>query len=318
MNEQRAAQTCPPVEELAAFIDGALAEEERDLVKAHLADCERCLEVYADTLRFQESESATTAPVTGLSSHRAKQTGTNGRGRRWWVGLAAAAALAVAIAIPLRDSILGPPTIGDQFLASQAAVHLDAATSGTTSFDATSWSYTRSGGSYSEGLSLQERSTRLGARLVDLEVALRSDNSQEAMALLPEIIDLTSSFEGAEHVAFAYRDLANRLKSGEQTGETLATSAQAEELLEGIADDDFVELGRWAEASRLAAAQGNTRFFGLETVRAFPSQFSGSLDGESEETLAQLGSLLSRGASPEDLGNLERLYSALLVAAGNP
>ena len=45
---------CPPLEDLAAFLDGNLPEDGRARVTAHLADCERCYEVFAGAARFQE------------------------------------------------------------------------------------------------------------------------------------------------------------------------------------------------------------------------------------------------------------------------
>src|SRR5215207_2709391 len=45
--------TCPSLEDLAAFLDGKLSGDEHARVVAHLADCPRCYEVFAESARFQ-------------------------------------------------------------------------------------------------------------------------------------------------------------------------------------------------------------------------------------------------------------------------
>ncbi|HEX5716031.1 MAG TPA: zf-HC2 domain-containing protein, partial [Thermoanaerobaculia bacterium] len=48
--------TCPPLEDIAAFLDGKLSEGERARVVAHLADCESCYAVFAGAARYQLEE----------------------------------------------------------------------------------------------------------------------------------------------------------------------------------------------------------------------------------------------------------------------
>lgn len=62
---------CPPLEDIAAFIDGMLSPEERERVTAHLARCASCYEVFAGAVEFQEDEFQEEDPPA---------TGTEGRG----------------------------------------------------------------------------------------------------------------------------------------------------------------------------------------------------------------------------------------------
>jgi anti-sigma factor RsiW len=55
----------PPLEDLAAFIDGALGEEECARMQAHLARCEECYELFTETVRFQQEEAGEGEAVAG-------------------------------------------------------------------------------------------------------------------------------------------------------------------------------------------------------------------------------------------------------------
>src|SRR5688500_13958296 len=48
--------TCPDLEEIAAFLDGKLSGAERARTVAHLAECESCYEIFAGAARFQLDE----------------------------------------------------------------------------------------------------------------------------------------------------------------------------------------------------------------------------------------------------------------------
>jgi tetratricopeptide (TPR) repeat protein len=84
---------CPPLETIAAFVDGRLSGVERDRIAAHVASCETCYFVF--------TESAQTEPFVS-------RTDTPSAAPGWWqrpvatwsaaaAGLAAAAALAIAV-----------------------------------------------------------------------------------------------------------------------------------------------------------------------------------------------------------------------------
>jgi anti-sigma factor RsiW len=42
---------CPSDETLAAYLDGALTEEEREKIEEHLVDCTKCRRVVAEAVR---------------------------------------------------------------------------------------------------------------------------------------------------------------------------------------------------------------------------------------------------------------------------
>lgn len=49
---------CPPLEDIAAFLDGMLPPEERERITAHLAHCKRCYAVFAGAADFLEASFA--------------------------------------------------------------------------------------------------------------------------------------------------------------------------------------------------------------------------------------------------------------------
>lgn len=77
--------TCPPAEEIALLLDGALNEAERDLLLGHLASCGRCREVFATARELTGEE------VVGSS-------------RRSWYVVSSLAATAVLAVLALRLS----------------------------------------------------------------------------------------------------------------------------------------------------------------------------------------------------------------------
>ena len=53
---------CPPLEDIAAFLDGInLSPEERARITEHLAHCESCYEIFAGAVHFQEEEGNSSA-----------------------------------------------------------------------------------------------------------------------------------------------------------------------------------------------------------------------------------------------------------------
>ena len=71
---------CPSDEELAAYIDGALDEKEANRVAEHLVSCERCYEIYSETIQFQlqEDPAAQGKVVPFRAGQRAQQRSVTG------------------------------------------------------------------------------------------------------------------------------------------------------------------------------------------------------------------------------------------------
>lgn len=111
MNAAEMMETCPDVETLAAFSDGALDEKTRLEVIQHVADCGQCQDDLVDLNAAKGELNLEPANVRRGSF-----------GRRWIAPLAAAAAVVVVLfGVPsIRERILGNP-MGDLVKAANLA-----------------------------------------------------------------------------------------------------------------------------------------------------------------------------------------------------
>ncbi len=241
----------PDLEDLAAFVDGRLSGERKARVEERLLRDEDYYEVFLATVHFQEqSREQSQEEQQGRETERSSTAPVAiARWRSWRVAapLAAAAVLAIAVGVlrPAGDlaAVLDAPALVAR---------------GETWTD-TGWSVTRSGGPGASGLSSQEIAFRLGARTVDLRVALAGDDPQAAIHFAAQAEGWCGD-AGLFHLAPHYRHLREQIESGGETEALLDLARQAEEQLaesfEGPAARRFA-LGRWAEAGRLAALSGD-------------------------------------------------------------
>lgn len=87
---------------LAGYVDGTLTSDEHRTVEGHLADCDNCREVVAETSLAREAMGVP-AEVPAAAEPAGRVVTLASRGRRWWptMGvLAAAAVITVALVIP--------------------------------------------------------------------------------------------------------------------------------------------------------------------------------------------------------------------------
>ena len=250
--EKRSA--CPEPEILAAFLDRRLAADERARVADHLAECEACYEVFADSARFKLEEEASARRAT-VVPFRAR--------RRWaWAaGLAAAAALVAAV---LWSPILGRPAGGGaETVAGVPLPHGSAA----GRFPDEAWSSLRSGGGRGPGLAPPTLSFRAGVRSVDLTLALAAGDASGAAALLPELRAHAEGFELSQAIVALLDAAGERLEDGRLV-EASSLVREAVDSLTEAADRLWYPFGAWAEAGRVAAAAGEVDHFRDRRVRA--------------------------------------------------
>jgi hypothetical protein len=217
-------------EQIAALLDGRLDARQRAEVLARLGESEAAMEAFADAAAVVQAPRASHWRLAGLA-------------------LAASVLLAVALISVLRSrqAISRDP---GQFIAS-----LPPGISGMPSgWNGTPWSVTRGEG---EQLTAEARASRIGARLVDLDVASRSGDSS-ASRIATDIASLLDPLPASAPVAAIYRALSGSMSRGAQRDSLLAIGRAAATDMAGA---DAVELGAWTEAARLAAAQHDSAFF---------------------------------------------------------
>jgi hypothetical protein len=293
---------CPSDEEVAALLDGTLAEADRDRVARHVAACPDCFELYAGVARLKLAE--TPVPFRAATAVRRRRRGPL---------LAAAALLAVAVGLPLYRSAQGVPRLTSAGLVEPLAGSARAA-------EPWRWSRYRS----AEPAPLPDVEdweapfVRLGALLVDLRVALRAGEAETASDLYQRIGGIAAPAIG-ERQAAPFSEAGKRAASPAALPELLAGLERLEAELDGGTTPGrarFISFGKWVEAGRLAAASrapaffdgGNRRFLSsflrqegeeldpevrgpLEAVRKIWGR-GGLEDSDLEEIAGHLGSIL--------------------------
>jgi hypothetical protein len=261
MHEMNAVtETCPPLEDLAAFLDGKLSERERTRVIAHLADCESCYAVFAGAAQFQleeedEEENApgkpaevaavpeVVAPVVPFPRKTAV---------RWALPLAALLVLGLAtIPLYLRYSQM-PQIVAADLVDPRSAT-------------AEPWSEgdTRGEGDLGEAYDAYE--FLVGVQLVDLHLTLaRNDGPQKVLDVLSRINKYMAGFVVAPEEAEFYDQAREHILAGKPPADLSEDAARQEasltQTMEKI-DSAYLAFGKWTEAGRLAAVDQQAAFF---------------------------------------------------------
>jgi hypothetical protein len=225
-------------ERIAALLDGRLDSRQRAEVLARLGESEAAMDAFADAAAvLRETTDSTIA-------HRASRP-------HWRVAALALAACVVA-AIVLVPVILSHSGQRSRDPGRFAAVLLADGISAAPGWNGTPWSTTRGDGS---PLTAEARASRIGARLVDLDLAT-GDTSASHIA--NDIATLLDPLPASGPVVAIYRALAHPSGNVHQRDSlaALGRPAAAE-----IAGPSSVDLGAWTEAARLAAARHDAAFF---------------------------------------------------------
>lgn len=256
--------TCPPLEDIAAFLDGKLSEGERARVVAHLADCESCYAVFAGAARFQlAEEEESRAPEATEDKALAPAVPLRRRTiLRWALPVAAVLVLGLAT-IPLYQQYNRMPE-----MTSDELVDLEALASVRTD---RLWDDKRG---HSESTTLDSRpfETLVGAHLVDLRLNLTRGDRKESLRVLPRINGLIGELLFVDEQAKFYKNAYGELDEGRRTPEELVEEAARieAELTELHADSPHLAFGKWTEAGRLSALARDPRFFEDSDNRRFP------------------------------------------------
>lgn len=238
---------CPPLADLAAFIDGQLGDQDRATIRRHLDGCESCYEVFTETVQTNDEIAANAAPGTTGTPNAP----TPRRPRSRWLGptagLAVAAGLVWAmIGGPLRGVIFGgglAPT--SEILRSVDPEALSRAMDDPT-WDLHGWPTTRGAEQF---VVPDDLAFRVGVRLVDYEAAhvagADSATARDRLLLQLRKVDLSQALVAAYEALPEFAGARGRV---ELEGAVLAHL-----------DSPYAQLGRWAEVVRLAATTGDAR-----------------------------------------------------------
>ena len=262
------AETCPPLEDIAAFLERKLLGEERDRFVAHLVGCEECYPVFADSARFQLQEEGlreeppvpaaakpvveVPAPVVPFRRRRAV--------RRWAFPLAAMLLVGLATPLYLRSREMPPMHSGELVdPAALAKVPLDEF-----------WSTMR-GAPGAAILDSTPFEFLAGAHLVDLRLALARDDRDGSIDFLSRINGNMESLSFVDTAKASFLDMHSQLYTGKTMPKALIERLDRTEaeLEEALGDSAFLAFGKWSEAGRLSSVAGDPGFFEKDENRRF-------------------------------------------------
>jgi hypothetical protein len=293
-------ETCPPLEDLAAFLDGRLSGNERARIVAHLADCPGCYEVFAEAARFQIEEEEEEEDPARVIPFPVKKILP-------WAAAAIAAMLAVGVAIPLYRQYNTMPELTSADLVSPAVARKVAGDP--------FWGASVVRGVSSGGFASIPHEILLGAHAVELGLSLARNDA--------ESIDDLAAINGHIHeIGFLpdqekiYKDIQTRIDKGKPPKDFVR---QAEEVEASLPATDFpyFAFGKWVEAGRLSAVAESPDFFqapkNRKLLRVFLHQERENLDPDVVKALKQIRDTLDGpDLSSLDYRKLNGLFESIL------
>ena len=311
------AETCPPLEDIAAFLDRKLVGEERERFMAHLVGCEECYPVFADSARFQleeegsleeppkpaDAEPVAEAPAPVVPFRRRAVV-------RWALPLAAMLLIGL-MTVPLYLRSLEMPPMDSGELVDPAAlakVPLD-----------DFWSTMR-GHSDAAILDSTPFEFLAGAHLVDLRLALARDDVDGALDFLSRINKSMENLSFVDTARASFLEMHGQLYNHKTAPKALIervdrTEAELEEALGGSA---FLAFGKWSEAGRLSSKAGDPDFFEKDENRRFSAWLlrnaeEQGLDEDVIQGVQKIRDTLEDSASHLPFPDLEKQFAALLL-----
>jgi hypothetical protein len=312
--KSRLSGDCLSDEGLAAYIDGALDKVEAARVARHLASCERCFEIYADTIEIQQDLEPAPKVVPF-------PTAAGGGSRLPWA-LPLAALLLAGIGSGAYFQFLATPP---ELVASKVAPPLPNLPPDAGPM----WLGPTNRGPAEEDdegrVTLAETSFRMGVQVVNLQACLKAGNAQQAEDVVAHTLQVLATQSVSEYLQNDYRAITGALVKGKPPADLLAEASR----LEGIYRKDFepgtpFDFGQWAEGGRLAAQSRDPSFFRRPDTQAFLLRLRwrdkfhdllriDKLDPTARESLDRISEIGSgRNLQPADYDRLKAQFDAIL------
>lgn len=234
-------------ERLAALLDGRLEASARAEVLRELDADDELRALYADVAAV-EGELATTAGVAGADVRPFRREAAPSRWRSGRVMLVAASLVGISLLswnVATSRSVLEP-----------YALVRELGVDGPVPLPAEPWAVTRGG---EAPMSERGRAVRLGARLVDLEVAFAAGDSVARSAVASSIAVLATT---NPPLTGAPVDLYRQIADGDaEAVRDRGARREGWDAMSELAGKEAMQLGAWLEAARVAAARRDEQFF---------------------------------------------------------
>lgn len=315
-------ETCPSLEDLAAFLDGGLSRDERARIVAHLADCPACYEIFTEAARSMLSDERgekrgadPPGPVEVPQELVAAQSQAPGEVVpfprrpifRWVSSIAAVLAVSLAT-IPFYRQYYTMPQISSAQLVSPAVSR--------KAPEDQFWSDLASRGNapVSSGFAVPHE-ILLGAHAFDLHLSLGRNDSEQA---LDDLAGINTHIEGIGFLpdqAEAYKEIQKQIYEGQPASRFIQKADELEANLP--VEEPYVALGKWLEAGRLAALAQSPDFFqapeNRKFLRAFLHHEVMDLDTDVARTLGDIKEILdSTAPSSLPYKKLQQQFESIL------
>ena len=306
---------CPSILEMAAFVDGKTAAEERQRIMGHLAGCDRCREIHLLVHDLDKAKSvqrgraawylaggalASAALVILAIKLTTPQPVSPGR----QVALAPAPHRLVAPAPPLTPKPSVAPVHDQQpqpppFSTSMAAARLARAASADSLAAAIGAPVSASHGFAGNGR--RSNSFRAGQELFELKLWLAAGDRERAGLAGERLAPLLRSVAG-DSVETTLENLLQRLESDENGAKLESIVSQLETMLK-TGDSKIVRLGGWAAAARVAIGVGGDPYFSGNPPERFRRELGANISPEARDVLKKL-SRKKTATNPEEMKRL--------------
>ena len=247
-------------ERLAALIDGKLTGAKRDEVIAQLARSDEAYEIFVDAagvVRELEEEGQPAGAETDEAVRFRPPLPWWRRGGTRFLALAAGLVGIAALSWTLMPRFMSKG--GND--AWPVALLSDGAAGLPESWTDVAWPRTRG---RTEVLTADSRAARIGAQLVDLELALRTPD-QRAAGFAGEVASLLDGIPSGAALATWYRSVAQgaNQRIAPAAGEWSTMRANTQDAAGPVP----ARLGAWAETARIAAIRHDASFFSSDAFR---------------------------------------------------
>jgi hypothetical protein len=273
---------------LAALLDGRLSEQERVDLLRQLAVSPADLAVLAQATAIlreveDQPQSQPTQPRRVAEAAPATSRWTN---KRQAISVAAAVVV-VAFGAWFVMRSTSPTALGPAHYIASLERPTDPLPQG---WEGQPWSRTR--GDANGALSPRARGVRLGALLVDLQVAVTTTDTA-AVGIAQTIARLAGTMPAGGAISDRYMEIAGR--ATEPPTSLQPVLDQAASAVRVAAGEQAVDLGSWLETARLAAARRDRSYFQKSATSTMLAQLTGGSEAtpQMQTTVEQVRSTVA-------------------------
>lgn len=287
--------SCPPLEDIAAFLDGTLSPEERERMTEHLARCESCYEVFSGAVHFQEEVHSSARDTGGGGVIPFPLADTKDRAPRRtprWLPLAASVVLVAGLGF-FTWRLLEPPKI-------TLAGMVEPIEKKAGAPDVLYKEVIYRNANHSVDLDWDRSRFFIGVHLIDLRLSVNAGKVKAAESHLQGLGEAFNNMPGFSDLGKRCTDEVAVLDDA-GTLEPFAPKLPSleKEIEQYLSDDPSFSFGLWTEGGRLASATHTREFFTRRDNRRFLSSLLKNPPGEDNESLE---------AIPVDLQAIEAIW----------